>query len=258
MTRVAVMDSGLGGLSVLAEIRRLLPDAALSYLADSAAFPYGALSEDGVRSRVRSVASALLIRDPADVLVIACNTASTAALDGVRADHPDLPVVGVVPAIKPAAARTATKVIGLLATPGTVNRSYVDDLIVRHAADCTVLRHGAPGLATLAEAAVRGIAPAPEAVKAEIAPLFADPRLDVVVLGCTHYPLVLDLLIAAAPWPVTWLDSGAAIARRVSEVMPARGQGSGPDHVWVTGRADGMDEAFSACGLPAPHFLQVM
>lgn len=257
MTRIAVMDSGLGGLSVLAEVRRLLPDAALSYLADSAAFPYGALSEQGVRDRVRAVANALLARDPADVLVIACNTASTAALDGVRADHPDLPVVGVVPAIKPAAHLSETGVIGLLATPGTVNRAYVDDLIARHAADCTVLRHGAPTLAGLAEAALRGAPPAVEEVRAEIAPLFTDRRLDVVVLGCTHYPLIVELLKAAAPWPVEWMDSGMAIARRVRDVTPPGPGSDGPDHSWVTAQVPGLDDAFAAFGLPPGKRLAV-
>ncbi|MFA7431704.1 MAG: glutamate racemase [Rhodospirillaceae bacterium] len=214
MPHVAVFDSGLGGLTVLEAIRRTLPGVAITYVADNAAFPYGPKPEAEVRARVVSVIGALLAVETPDAVVIACNTASTAALGALRETFPGMPFVGTVPALKPAAEVTRTGVIGLLATPGTVHRPYIDDLAARVAAGCRIVRVGAPRLATLAEGMLRGIAPPPGAVAAEIAPLFNDPLLDVVVLGCTHYPLLRQALQEAAPRPVHWLDSADAVARQ--------------------------------------------
>ncbi|SIS90039.1 glutamate racemase [Insolitispirillum peregrinum] len=268
MARVAVFDSGLGGVSVLAAIRDALPPATrYSYCADGAFFPYGPRSEAEIEARVRAVIHALLRHetDRPDVVVIACNTASTAALAAVRADHPQMPFVGVVPAIKPAASLSKSRVIGLLATPGTVRRAYSDQLIRQFAADCVVVRHGAQKLADLAEQVVArgGVQQAADlrpAVEAEIAPLFTDHRLDTVVLGCTHYPLVRHWLSEAAPWPVTWLDSGEAVARQVLRVLPADSltrPEQGGSHSWNTAASVGFTAAMMAMGLGKPHVLPV-
>lgn len=266
MPRVAVFDSGLGGLTVLAAIRRQLPGVAITYVADSAAFPYGPKPEAEVRDRVVAVIGALLRHEaaadgPPDAVVIACNTATTAALEALRHAFPQVPFVGTVPALKPAAETTRSGVIGLLATPGTVHRPYIDALAARVAAGCTLVRVGAPALAALAEAKLRGRAPPPAAVAAEIAPLFADPRLDVVVLGCTHYPLVLPEMHAVAPRPVQWLESAAAIARQTARVLPVAAVPSlapaGGDRGLVTaGQAD-QAAPLARFGVPYPGLLVV-
>lgn len=257
MPRVAVFDSGLGGLTVLAALRRHIPEAAFTYVADSAAFPYGPKTEAAVRARVLAVIAALLRHEPVDAVVIACNTASTAALDALRQTHPDVPFVGTVPAIKPAAEATRSGVIGLLATPGTVHRPYIDALAARVAAGRTLVRVGAPVLAVLAEGKLRGSAPDPSAVAAEIAPLFIEPRLDVVVLGCTHYPLLRPELEAAAPRPVAWLDSAAAVARQARRVLPAAAASSRGDHCLVTARHGDLLAPLVCAGLPEPDLLAV-
>lgn len=255
MTRIAVFDSGLGGLTVLEALRRALPGVAITYVADNAAFPYGPKPEAVVRDRVVDVIGALLARETPDAVVVACNTASTAALAALRAAYPAVPFVGTVPAIKPAAERSRSRIIGLLATPGTVNRPYIDDLAARFAADCTVVRVGAPNLAALAEAKLRGQAPPPEAVATDIAPLFAVSRLDAVVLGCTHYPLLLPEFEALAPWPVAWIDSADAVARQTARVVAGRDRTSGPNRSYVTAPAPELLAPLVPVGLPEPALL---
>ncbi|MEX6723081.1 glutamate racemase [Parapedomonas caeni] len=221
-----VFDSGVGGLSVLAEIRALLPTAPIVYCADNAGFPYGAKSEAELAARVPALLGRLVERYDPLLVVIACNTASTIALGHVRAAL-DLPVVGTVPAIKPAALASKTRVIGVLGTPATVRQAYVDNLVAEFAADCTVLRHGSVELVVLAEQKLRGQPTAPEAYRAVLDGLFGQPggdRLDTVVLACTHFPLVREELTAVAPHPVQWIDSGAGIARRAAHLSAG--------HVW--------------------------
>jgi len=210
-------DSGVGGLSVLGPTRAPLPRAPFVYVADSAGYPYGTRSEAEIAGRVPALLGRLAERYDPRLIVIACNTASTIALAAVRAAL-DLPIVGTVPAIKPAAALSRTRVIGVLGTNATVRQPYVDDLAARFASDCTVLRHGSAELVDLAEAALRGQEPAPERLRAVLDGLFAQPggeRLDVIVNACTHFPLVEDALAAAAPHPVAFVDGGPGIARRV-------------------------------------------
>ena len=214
---VLLFDSGVGGLSVLAEVRKLLPRAPLVYVADSEGFPYGTKTEEQIAARVPALLGRLAERYGPQVIVIACNTASTIALPHVR-DVLHLPIVGTVPAIKPAGALSKTRVIGVLGTDATVRQPYVDDLAARFAADCTVLRHGSAELVDLAEAALRGHAPPPERLRAVLDGLFGQPggdRLDVIVNACTHFPLLERELAAAAPHPVQFVDGGAGIARRV-------------------------------------------
>ncbi len=232
---ILLFDSGVGGLSVLKPVRMLLPHAPLIYAADNAGFPYGGRSEAEIAARVPALLGRLAERYHPQLIVIACNTASTIALPHVRAAL-DLPIVGTVPAIKPAAALSKSRVIGVLGTPATIRQAYVDKLSEEHAADCTVLRHGAPGLAALAEAKLRGETPSPAAFRAEIAGLLEQTgadRMDALVLACTHFPLVEDELRAAIGRDIAFVDGGAGIARRVAHLT----KGVAWPEVPVPGRA---------------------
>src|SRR4051812_47512425 len=198
---ILFFDSGVGGLSVLEPTRALLPNAPIVYAADSAGFPYGKRSEAEIASRVPALLGRLVERFHPRLAVIACNTASTIALDHVRSAL-DLPVVGTVPAIKPAAEISKSRVIGVLGTVATVRQPYVDDLAAKFAADCTIIRHGSPELVDLAEARLGGEEIGVEMVRAAAQPLFDAPggeRIDTVVLACTHFPLLGDELRAAFP-----------------------------------------------------------
>jgi glutamate racemase len=210
-------DSGIGGLSVLEPTRALLPNAPIVYAADSAGFPYGKRTEAEIASRVPALLGRLVERFRPRLAVIACNTASTIALDHVRLAL-DLPVVGTVPAIKPAAEMSKSRVIGVLGTQATVRQPYVDDLAARFAADCTIIRHGSPELVELAEAKLAGEQVSIEAVAAAARPLFdaaGGAAIDTVVLACTHFPL-LDAELRAAFPRVAFVDGGAGIARRIA------------------------------------------
>jgi glutamate racemase len=210
-------DSGVGGLSVLGPTRKLLPNAPIVYAADSAAFPYGKRSEAEIAARVPALLGRLVERFHPRLAVIACNTASTIALDHVRAAL-DIPVVGTVPAIKPAAEISKSRVIGVLGTEATVRQPYVDDLAARYAADCTVIRHGSPELVELAEAKLAGVEVPIDAVRTAIVPMVEQPggeRMDVMVLACTHFPLLADEITAAFP-NIAQVDGGPGIARRIA------------------------------------------
>jgi len=211
--RVLVFDSGIGGLSVADCIARALPGVQLVYLADNAGFPYGDKPEPVVVRRCCELIRQCLSQMPCDVVVVACNTASTIALPSLRSMIA-VPVVGVVPAIKPAAACSINRRIGLLATPATVRRRYLDQLVAEFASDCDVVRVGHPELVCWAEKLVTGHPPHRTQLQKALAPL-AEAAVDTVVLGCTHYPLLLPWLRPALPDVDFWVDSGDAIARRV-------------------------------------------
>lgn len=223
--RVLVFDSGVGGLSVLDAIAASDALLQLDYLADNAWLPYGLKSDAQLRERVPALLSRVSEDWAPDLIVVACNTASTIALEAVRTAL-TIPIVGVVPPIKPAAALTRTGVIGLLATPATVQRPYTNELIAQFAAGARVVRVGS---AALVEAAERKLAGAPASDTAAAAAqacteLFGAPgggEIDVVALACTHFPLLARELAAAAPRPCVWLDSGEAIARRVRQLLIA-------------------------------------
>src|SRR5947207_3784120 len=172
---ILFFDSGVGGLSVLKPTRALLPNAPIVYAADSAGFPYGERSGGRIASRVPALLGRLVERFHPRLAVIACNTASTIALDHVRSAL-DLAVVGTVPAIKPAAEISRSRVIGVLGTEATVRQPYVDDLATRFAADCTIIRHGSPELVELAEAKLGGEEVSVEAVRSAIQPMFDAPE----------------------------------------------------------------------------------
>jgi glutamate racemase len=218
---ILVFDSGLGGLTVFREIAKARPDARLVYAADDAGFPYGNIAEPDLIARVLTVIGALIERHAPDLAVIACNTASTLVLPHLRAKFA-VPFVGTVPAIKPACAASASKLISVLGTEATVKREYTRKLIADFASACTVTLVGSARLATLAEAELRG-EPVPDAViAAEIVPCFVDDdarRTDTVVLACTHFPLLIGRLQELAPWPVAYLDPAPAIARRVVDLL---------------------------------------
>ncbi len=220
--KILVFDSGLGGLTVFAEAVRLRPDAQFFYAADDAGFPYGRLGEAQLITRVLAVMARLVARIAPDVVVVACNTASTLVLPHLRAAYPKLPFVGTVPAVKPAAAQSRSHLISVLATPGTVARDYTHDLVRTYAAHCAVTLVGSRDLASLAEAYMKGEPVADEQIAREIAPCFVEAngqRTDCIALACTHYPLLLPEFKRLAPWPVDWIDPAPAIARRVDHVL---------------------------------------
>ncbi|MGE3829777.1 MAG: glutamate racemase [Parvibaculaceae bacterium] len=229
--RILLFDSGMGGLTVARAVRAAEPEAILLYAADNAAFPYGAWDEDALVKRIVAVVGRLIDRTKPDLVVIACNTASTLALAALRERY-TVPFVGTVPAIKPAAAQTKSGMIGVLATPGTVNREYTRTLIHTYAYHCKVFLHGARRLAEIAEAKLRGNQINLDELRNEIMPVFRKrdgKTTDVIVLGCTHYPLLLDDIRAIEPWPVTYIDPAPAIARRVSDLLRSNGT-AGSEH----------------------------
>ncbi len=221
---ILVFDSGLGGLTVLREIVAARPDAHYVYVADDAFFPYGHHSEQEVIARVVPLIGELIAAHDPDLVVIACNTASTLVMSHLRSAY-NVPFVGTVPAIKPACARSRTKRVSVLGTRGTVKREYTRALIRDFGQGCEVTLVGSPELASLAERALSGMEVSDREIFIEIAPCFVgDPddeaaRSDTIVLACTHYPLLLDRLIKLAPWPVDWIDPAPAIARRVSDLL---------------------------------------
>jgi glutamate racemase len=255
---ILVFDSGLGGLTVLSELRKARPDARFIYAADDAGFPYGRLDEDTLVARVLAVMERLVARHAPDLVVVACNTASTLLLPHLRQRF-QIPFVGTVPAIKPAAGLSKSKRVSVLGTPGTVARDYTRDLIQTYAGECQVKLVGARRLAALAEAELCGAPVSDAEIRAEIEPCFvADEagRTDVVVLACTHYPLLLPRLRHLAPWPVMWIDPAPAIARRMLQLTgePRPGQEAldGATAVFTGGEAVGpsLRQALAERGLP--------
>lgn len=219
--RVLVFDSGIGGLSIAGCIHRALPAVQLVYLADSAGFPYGGQPEAVVVERSKGLISEALAAFPSDIVVVACNTASTVVLPALRA-MTETPVIGVVPAIKPASALSWNRRIGVLATPATVTRPYLAELVEEFASDCLVERIGHPELVRWIEQQLCG-GLMPSAELSEALQPFRDAGVDTVVLGCTHYPLIAPLLRALLPEVSYWVDSGEAIARRVAWLLEQAG-----------------------------------
>jgi len=217
---ILVFDSGLGGLTVYREMAAVRPDANFVYLADDAAFPYGALAEPALIARVIALLDETIAIHKPDLIVIACNTASTIALPELRKKFA-IPFVGTVPAIKPACAASQTRRVAVLGTEATVKREYTRALIRDHAQGCEVDLVGAKQLAAYAEAELRGEPVSDAALLVEVDPCFRDDgnRTDTVVLACTHYPLLIARLEQIAPWPVNFIDPAPAIARRVAHLL---------------------------------------
>jgi glutamate racemase len=218
---ILVFDSGLGGLTVFREIAKARPDARFVYAADDAFFPYGRQDEAALVARVLAVMEELIAAHRPDLVVIACNTASTLVLTHLRAAY-SVPFVGTVPAIKPACASSKTRLVSVLGTEATVAREYTRKLIRDFGQGCEIALVGSARLASLAEAALRAEPVEDAAILAEIAPCFIERdgrRTDTVALACTHYPLLLDRFERLAPWPVAWVDPAPAIARRVVQLL---------------------------------------
>jgi glutamate racemase len=217
---ILVFDSGLGGITVYREIAAARPDANFVYVADDAGFPYGALAEPALITRVTDLMGELIAAHAPDLVVIACNTASTLVLPALREKFL-LPFVGTVPAIKPACAASVTRRVSVLGTEGTVAREYTRALMREHAQDCQVKLVGSRHLAAYAEAELDGAPVSDEALRAEITACFYDDgvRTDTIVLACTHYPLLIERLRQLAPWPVEFIDPASAIARRVTDLL---------------------------------------
>lgn len=244
MKPVLVFDSGIGGLTVLREMRVLMPERRFIYVADDAAFPYGDWEEDALRENMIALFRDLIEKWQPEISVIACNTASTLAIDALREAFPGEIFVGTVPAIKPAAERTRSGLVTVLATPGTVKRQYTRDLIEQYASKCHVRLVGSRNLASLAETYMRNGFVEEDAVAAEIAPCFIEKdgeRTDIVVLACTHYPFLVNRMRKLAPWPVDWIDPAEAIARRALSLLDAKETGNDdqPDiAIFTSGKAD--------------------
>jgi glutamate racemase len=236
---ILMFDSGLGGLTVYREVAAVRPDADLVYVADDAAFPYGAIAEPELIERVVPLIGKLIEAHRPDLIVIACNTASTLVLPALRQKF-SVPFVGTVPAIKPACASSVTRRVSVLGTEATVQREYTRALIRDFAGDCQVNLIGAKKLAAYAEAELAGAPVSDAALAEDIVPAFVDDgrRTDTIVLACTHYPLVLDRLRRLSPWPVNFVDPAPAIARRVVDLLgPATAMGKGKAYgIFTSGR----------------------
>lgn len=246
---ILVFDSGIGGLSVFAEIRRELGSIPAVYVADDAGFPYGAWEDEPLTERILALVGELIGRFDPRLVVIACNTASTLVLGPLRGRF-EVSFVGTVPAIKPAAERTRSGLVSVLATPGTMRRDYTRALIRSFARSCHVRLVGSDRLAAFAEAHMRGEPVDAAAVASEIAPAFVEKdgeRTDVIVLACTHYPFLQPLLEQAAPWRVEWIDPAPAIARQVTRLLAGEGL-AGPG-------AGAPGPAFLTSGAPWPRAL---
>ncbi|MET0372873.1 MAG: glutamate racemase, partial [Rhizorhabdus sp.] len=245
-----IFDSGVGGLSILGAVRRLLPDAPVIYAADLAGLPYGTKSEAEIAARVAGLLGRMTERFRPRLVTIACNTASTIALGIVR-EVLEVPIVGTVPAIKPAAAQTRTGTIGLLGTEATIRQGYVDRLEAEFAADKRLLRYAAPELVAAAEARLRG-GPVDPAVytraAAGLRALVGGEAIDTVVLACTHFPLIEPELAAAFGPGVRFVDGAEGIARRIASLTAGQQwRRTAADFALFTG--DGADVAALAPAL---------
>ena len=212
-SRIAVFDSGMGGLSVLSELQKLLPSFEYYYCLDNAFYPYGTKTEEELIQRLTTLLPVFVENCDARILVVACNTASTLALEAIRSVV-KIPVVGVVPAIKPAANFSQTRVIGLLATEATVRRKYTDSLISDFAKDCELVRIGSRKLVEIAEAKMRGETISLSEIASEIAPFFDHEKLDTIVLACTHFDHLKEEFEQLAPRSINWVSSAGAVAMR--------------------------------------------
>ena len=252
---VLVFDSGIGGLNVLGAIRALLPQRHLVYVADDNGFPYGEWPDGALRRHLLELIGRLLAAHRPSVVVIACNTAATLALADLRTAYHGIAFVGTVPAVKPAAQQTRSGLISVLATAATVRQPCIRELIGAHAAHREVRLVGSHRLADLAESHARSQTVTEKIVRAEIAPCFVergDRRTDTVVLACTHYPFLLDMLRRLAPWPVDWVDPAMAIARRVQAVSAS------PAHGEAGASYPGHATAFLTAGPPDPATARLL
>lgn len=212
-SRIAVFDSGIGGLSVLSELQKIIPKVEYYYCQDNAFHPYGTKTDEELLQRLSKLLPLLIKNCEAKILVLACNTASTIALEMAR-EQLRIPVVGAVPAVKPAALLSKTKVIGLLATEATVRRPYTEKLIRDFASDCEFVKVGSRKLVELAEAKLRGEKVSLSEIEDELAPFFQNEKVDTIILACTHFDHLREEFEKLAPRSIHWLSSAGAVALR--------------------------------------------
>ncbi|MGN8124100.1 glutamate racemase [Pseudomonas sp. 22082] len=217
---IAVFDSGVGGVSVLAEIQHLLPNESLLYLGDCGHIPYGEKTPEFIRQRC-SVMAGFFREQGAKALVIACNTATVAGVADLRRDFPDWPIVGMEPAVKPAAAATRSGVVGVLATTGTLQSAKFAALLDRFATDVRVITQPCPGLVERIESGDLHSAELRALLKHYVDPLLAS-GCDTIILGCTHYPFLKPMLKSMIPESISLIDTGAAVARQLQRLLAER------------------------------------
>ncbi len=253
--RLLIFDSGLGGLTVLRAIRAAVPEASVTYLADDARFPYSALGDAELSACACEVLAAPVAAFRPDAIVIACNTASTTALPALRATFAP-PIIGTVPAIKPAAQLSRSGLVSVLGTSATARRDYTRALIAEFGEGRDFTLVGSARLAGLTEIVMNGGSVPDEAIRQEIGPCFVEKggrRTDVVVLACTHYPLLLGVMERLAPWPVAWLDPAPAIARRTANVLANLGFPVGVGFARESGKA-----IFTSGKAPSPALASLL
>ena len=234
MSNILVFDSGVGGISVVREIKQLLPSVSIDYLFDNLYYPYGELDESTLIQRIIAVIDCVAIEHKPQLIVIACNSASTIALPTLRAKF-DIPIVGVVPAIKPASKLSNSKVIGLLATQGTITRDYIEQLKINHASDCELVNVGSNELVAMAENLYRGGKVSQQRLLDICQPIFE--RADVMILGCTHFPLLVECINQIKPPSLVIIDSGLAIAQRVKALLDVKAVKTKTPHNFLNHRA---------------------
>jgi len=244
---IGVFDSGVGGLSVLAAIAHALPSADLCYLADSAHLPYGSKPDEFIRRRVLAIGRHLA-EQGCGLLVVACNTATAAAVQALRDQHPGIPVVGVEPGVKPAAASSITRRIAVLTTESTAQSARLTHLIRNHASGLAVHVEPCPGWATRIEALHLADAAFAADVTAKIAPLL-DMGIDRLVLGCTHYSFLVPLLTPLITGRAELIDVAAAVARQVVRLAGSHAHGGGRLTMLATARPERLHQALPALGL---------
>ena len=254
---IGVFDSGVGGLTILQAVRQALPNENLVYVADTAYVPYGEKSPEQIRARVMAI-GAFLIEQPVKAIVVACNTATAAAIDALRGQWPVVPFVGVEPAVKPAVAATRSGVVGVLATPATLGSARYHSLIERYASGIRVMAQPCAGLAEHIERGDFDDERTERLLRGFVEPLLAEGA-DVIVLGCTHYPLVAHIVRRIAGSTVTVVENGTAVARELARQLKLGGFGArsgqrGNEVFWASGESQRMETLLSA--LWAPH-LQV-
>jgi glutamate racemase len=243
---IGVFDSGVGGLSILAEIRALMPPADLLYIADQARGPYGTKSLETVAEMSLDIAG-LLASEGADAIVVACNTASAAALDAIRAKYPHVPIVGMEPAVKPAVAVTSSRMIGVFATAATFQGRLFESVVNTHAADVEIVGIACPEWVELVE---EGLWDGPEAYQAVAGPVAdaVDAGADALVLGCTHFAHLCKAITRAAGPDVAVIDPGPAVAAQTIRVSPPQ-DGSGTTTVMTTGDVAAMNRLLQETGI---------
>lgn len=252
------MDSGFGALSYLPELNRQLPGVSLTAFADHEFFPYGEKSEQAIVDRLLEMAGRMVHLTRPGTILIACNTASTIVLPKLR-DSFDIPIVGVVPAVKPAVSLSKTGKIALLATPGTVSRDYIDQLIDKYASTCEVIKVACPRLASIAEAKLTGQFVQTSAIEHELEPLLNHPLyqgVDTLIFGCTHFTFLKEEITRIVARDIALLDPVGSVSKQVVKVNKSRQNNNAQNTLILSASSYNYDNFdFSVCRLDSLLFL---